>query len=60
MQVWHAMWLAHIDDKIDRLSKRQAEQERGRRAKPRRPEWIVEFGIGVGHPPCRSTRAPAT
>ncbi|EST17919.1 DUF6233 domain-containing protein [Streptomyces roseochromogenus] len=51
LRVWHAMWLARIDGKIEQLLQRQAEQEQGRRAKPQPPEWIVELGIGVGRPP---------
>src|SRR5262245_46111104 len=50
MRVWHEMWLPRIDHKIALLVQRQAEQERGRRAKPQTPEWIVELGIGVGRP----------
>ncbi|GGZ21800.1 hypothetical protein GCM10010300_76890 [Streptomyces olivaceoviridis] len=56
MRVWHAMWLARIDRKIAQLVQRQAEQERGRRAKPAPPDWIVELGIGVGRPPVQVHR----
>ncbi|MGW2770721.1 DUF6233 domain-containing protein, partial [Streptomyces sp. NPDC001275] len=35
---------------------RQAEQDRGRRAKPRPAEWIVELGIGAGRPPTQVHR----
>jgi Family of unknown function (DUF6233) len=37
-----------IDAKIARLERRQAEEEQGRR---RRPEWVVEVGIGTGKSP---------
>ncbi|MGW7261150.1 DUF6233 domain-containing protein [Streptomyces sp. NPDC054834] len=56
LRVWHAMWLARIDRKIELLLKRQAEQDHGRRAKPKPPEWIVELGIGVGRPPVQIHR----
>ncbi|WP_236569876.1 DUF6233 domain-containing protein [Streptomyces mexicanus] len=51
LRVWHAMWLARIDRKIAAIRTRQAETERGRRNRPRPPEWIVELGIGNGSPP---------
>ncbi|MGI3198646.1 DUF6233 domain-containing protein [Streptomyces sp. GLT-R25] len=51
LRVWHAMWLQRIDDKIAALQKREAERERGQRARPAEPEWIVELGIGDGRPP---------
>ncbi|MEU8975089.1 DUF6233 domain-containing protein [Streptomyces monashensis] len=35
------------------MARRQAETERGRRARPQPPEWIVELGIGVGRQPVR-------
>ncbi|UFR07155.1 DUF6233 domain-containing protein [Streptomyces sp. Go40/10] len=56
LRAWHAMWLARIDGKIAQLIQRQTEQERGRRAKPTPPEWIVELGIGVGRPPVQVHR----
>ncbi|WP_369276467.1 DUF6233 domain-containing protein [Streptomyces sp. R11] len=43
--------MERIDHKIAALQKRQAEQEHGRRSRPRPPEWIVELGIGDGRPP---------
>ncbi|MER6850602.1 DUF6233 domain-containing protein [Streptomyces flaveolus] len=51
LRVWHAMWVQRIDTKIDALLKRQAEEEHGRRNRPRPPEWIVELGIGARKPP---------
>ncbi|MFJ9588707.1 DUF6233 domain-containing protein [Streptomyces acidicola] len=51
MRVWHAMWLAHIDTKIAMVRQREAERERGRRNRPPKPDWIVQLGIGAGHPP---------
>ncbi|MEU6807819.1 DUF6233 domain-containing protein [Streptomyces sp. NPDC046831] len=45
------MWLARIDRKIAALKERQAEEERGRRLRPRPPEWLVELGIGSGRRP---------
>lgn len=51
LRVWHALWVERIDHKIAALQKRQAEQEHGRRSRPRPPEWIVELGIGDGRPP---------
>ncbi|MFJ9119432.1 DUF6233 domain-containing protein [Streptomyces sp. NPDC102394] len=51
LRVWHALWLARIDAKIEALRLRQAEAEHGRRTRPRPPEWIVELGIGTGRRP---------
>ncbi|MFD6174331.1 DUF6233 domain-containing protein [Streptomyces coeruleorubidus] len=51
LKVWHAMWLARIDDEIADLQRRKAEREYGRRVRPARPEWIVQLGIGTGRPP---------
>lgn len=51
LRVWHALWLERIDRKIAALQRRQAEQERGRRNRPARPDWIVQLGIGAGRPP---------
>jgi hypothetical protein len=46
LRVWHALWLQRIDAKIAAVTRRQSEQEQGRRRQPARPEWIVELGIG--------------
>ncbi|MFC7992569.1 DUF6233 domain-containing protein [Streptomyces pilosus] len=51
LRVWHALWLQRIDAKIAALTKRQAEEECGRRNRPPQPEWIVELGIGDRRPP---------
>jgi hypothetical protein len=51
LRVWHAMWLARIDAKIEALQRRQAEVEQGRERRPRPPEWTVELDIGAGRPP---------
>ncbi|MFF8883853.1 DUF6233 domain-containing protein [Streptomyces flaveolus] len=51
LRVWHAMWVRRIDTKIAAIVKRQAEEDHGRRNRPRPPEWIVELGIGARMPP---------
>ncbi|MGV9277757.1 DUF6233 domain-containing protein [Streptomyces griseosporeus] len=51
LRVWHAMWIERIDRKIAAVRQRQAEEKRGRRNRPARPEWVVELGIGTGRPP---------
>lgn len=51
MRVWHALWLQRIDAKIAALQQRQAEEDRGRRNRPRPPDWIVELGIGADRTP---------
>ncbi|MFF9803009.1 DUF6233 domain-containing protein, partial [Streptomyces rochei] len=51
LRVWHAMWLQRIDAKIAAVRKRQAEQEHGRRTRPRPADWVVQLGIGAGRPP---------
>lgn len=53
LRVWHTMWLQRIDAKIAALTRRQTEEERGRRNRPAPPEWIVELGIGERRPPLR-------
>ncbi|MGI5397167.1 DUF6233 domain-containing protein [Streptomyces sp. CA-251251] len=45
------MWVQRIDTKIAAVLKRQAEEQHGRRNRPRPPEWIVELGIGAHRPP---------
>ena len=50
LRVWHALWLDRIERKIAWLERRKAEEEHGRRTRPRPPEWVVEIGIGVGKP----------
>ncbi|MEU9353574.1 DUF6233 domain-containing protein [Streptomyces griseoloalbus] len=51
LRVWHALWLQRIDAKIAAITRRQAEEEHGRRTRPAPPEWIVELGIGARRPP---------
>ncbi|MEU6258626.1 DUF6233 domain-containing protein [Streptomyces sp. NPDC047043] len=53
LRVWHVLWLQRIDAKIAAVRQRQAEEEHGRRNRPRPPDWIVQLGIGVGRPPVR-------
>ncbi|MFE2053890.1 DUF6233 domain-containing protein [Streptomyces sp. NPDC059459] len=45
------MWVQRIGTKIAAVLKRQAEEQHGRRNRPRPPEWIVELGIGAHRPP---------
>lgn len=51
MRVRHALRVPRIDAKIAALQQREPETERGRRNRPRPPDWIVQLGIGVGRPP---------
>ncbi|MEW2121800.1 DUF6233 domain-containing protein [Streptomyces sp. NPDC005474] len=50
LRVWHALWLERIDRKIAYLRQREAEEEHGRRNRPRPPDWIVELSTGTGEP----------
>ncbi|MCX5238950.1 DUF6233 domain-containing protein [Streptomyces prunicolor] len=50
MRVWHAMWLDRIDRRMAYVQQRQAEEERGRRNRPRPPDWILELNRATGHP----------
>jgi hypothetical protein len=50
LRVWHAMWLARIDNQIADIQRREAEREHGERVRPAGPEWIVQLGIGTGRP----------
>ncbi|MGW4518433.1 DUF6233 domain-containing protein [Streptomyces sp. NPDC004393] len=43
--------MERIDRKIAALERQQAEQERGRRERPRPADWLMELGIGTGRPP---------
>ncbi|MFJ4560012.1 DUF6233 domain-containing protein [Streptomyces massasporeus] len=49
--MWHATWLAGIDNKISDIQQREAEREHGERVRPARPEWIVQLGTGTERPP---------
>ncbi|MEU9663530.1 DUF6233 domain-containing protein [Streptomyces chartreusis] len=51
LRVWHALWVERIDRKIEAVQRQQAEAERGRRARPKSPDWIVELGIGADRAP---------
>jgi hypothetical protein len=51
LRVWHALWLHRIDAKIARLERRKAEEEQGRKNRPKPAEWVVEIGIGTRKPP---------
>ncbi|MFJ9250481.1 DUF6233 domain-containing protein [Streptomyces sp. NPDC101776] len=50
LRIWHAMWLDRIDRRIAYLQKRQVEEERGRRSRPRPPDWVVELSRATGEP----------
>ena len=50
LRVWHAMWLERIDRRIAYAQKRQAEEEHGRRNRPRPPDWAVELSRATGEP----------
>lgn len=50
--MWHAVWLARIDNKIADSSG-ESRGEHGRRVRPARPERIVQLGIGTGRPPAQ-------
>ncbi|MFJ2263509.1 DUF6233 domain-containing protein [Streptomyces sp. NPDC087844] len=51
LRTWHAMWLQRIDAKIAAVREREAEQEHGRQTRLPGPEWVIELGMGAGHPP---------
>ena len=44
------MWLERIDRQIAYVQKRQAEEERGRRNRPRPPDWVVELSRATDGP----------
>jgi hypothetical protein len=50
LRTWHAMWLDRIDRRIAYVHKRQAEEERRRRNRPRTPDWVVELSRATGGP----------
>jgi hypothetical protein len=45
------MWLERIDTKVRAVRQRESEMARGHHTRPQPPEWVVELGIGNGHPP---------
>jgi hypothetical protein len=50
LRVWTAMCLERIDRRITYVQKRQAEEEHGRRNRPRPPDWVVELSRATGEP----------
>ncbi|MEU1436381.1 DUF6233 domain-containing protein [Streptomyces sp. NPDC005786] len=40
-----------IDQWIASEERREAERQQGERARPPKPEWVREYGIGQGAPP---------
>ncbi|MFE7365933.1 DUF6233 domain-containing protein [[Kitasatospora] papulosa] len=40
-----------IDQWIAAEERREAERQQGERARPPKPDWVVEYGIGQGSPP---------
>ncbi len=44
------MWLDRIDRRIAYVQQRQAEEERGRRSRPRPADWVVELSRATGGP----------
>ena len=50
LRTWHAMWLERIDRQIAYVRKRQAEEERGRRNRPKPPDWVVELSRATSGP----------
>jgi hypothetical protein len=44
------MWLDRIDRRIAYIQQRQAEEERGRRSRPRPPDWVLELSRARGEP----------
>ncbi|MER7645526.1 DUF6233 domain-containing protein [Streptomyces sp. NPDC126522] len=50
LRTWHAMWLECIDRQIAYVRKRQAEEERGRRSRPKPADWVVELSRATSGP----------
>ncbi len=50
LRIWHAMWLERIDRQIAYAQRRQAEEERGRRSRPRPADWVVELSRAADGP----------
>ncbi|MFJ4633556.1 DUF6233 domain-containing protein [Streptomyces sp. NPDC088847] len=50
LRIWHAMWLDRIDRRIAYVRKRQAEEARGRRSRPRPADWVVELSRATSGP----------
>ena len=49
-------WLAHTLDRVRQqiaaAEQREAERQRGIAARPPRPDWLIQNGIGEGGPVC--------
>ncbi len=50
LRIWHAMWLERIDHQIAYAQRRQTEEERGRRSRPRPADWVVELSRATDGP----------
>ncbi|UXX97344.1 DUF6233 domain-containing protein [Streptomyces sp. AD2-2] len=50
LRIWHAMWLERIDRQIAYAQRRQAEEECGRRSRPRPADWVVELSRATDGP----------
>ncbi|MFJ2885494.1 DUF6233 domain-containing protein [Streptomyces sp. NPDC087305] len=50
LHTWHAMWLERIDRQIAYVRKRQAEEERGRRSRPKPADWVVALSRATSGP----------
>ncbi|MER6093397.1 DUF6233 domain-containing protein [Streptomyces bluensis] len=51
LRVWHAMWLHASTTRSPPCSSGQRNRNAASATGPRKPDWIVQLGIGAGHPP---------
>ncbi|MFE7791552.1 DUF6233 domain-containing protein [Streptomyces sp. NPDC057460] len=51
LRTWHAMWVVRINEAIAAAEQREREKRQGEERRPPTPDWIMEFGIGVGQRP---------
>ena len=46
LRAWHALWVARIDEKIQRVRLAEEQQARAAAAAERRaPDWLIEYGL---------------
>ncbi|MFD9764708.1 DUF6233 domain-containing protein [[Kitasatospora] papulosa] len=51
LEIYLEVSLSRIRERITTLERSELERQRGEKARPPAPDWVLEHGIGVGAPP---------
>ncbi|MGW9136680.1 DUF6233 domain-containing protein [Streptomyces sp. NPDC055681] len=51
LRTLHVVWVVRINEAIAAAEQREREKRQGEERRPPTPDWITEFGIGVGQRP---------